>query len=103
MLWACATLLNPANNAGISASMTAIVPDAMQGRLSSAGSLVANSSASLAPFLAGVLLTAVNSLTATLFGSLVGIAAVAPILVNRQTRTLGRPSAWQHDLATVSR
>lgn len=93
-LWAAAAVLFPANNSGISAYATSVVPDAMQGRLFSALGFVANATAPLAPLLAGVLLADLGGLTATLIGSLIGVTAVVPILVNHQTRRLGRPSTW---------
>ena len=94
ILWAVAAVLLPANNAGISAYMTSVVPDGMQGRLHTAMGFVANGIAPFAPALAGILLADIGGVTATLIGSLIGVLAVAPLLINRQTRTLGRPSTW---------
>lgn len=94
VLWGAATLLSPASSAGISAYVTSIVPDTVQGRLFSAMGLTANGVAALAPLLAGVLLTALGGVAATVVGALVGVAAAVPILLNRATRTLGRPSTW---------
>lgn len=95
LLWAAAAMLYPANNAGISAYTSAVVPHGMQGRLFAAMGFVANGFAPLAPVLAGILLADLGDLPATLIGSLIGMAAVVPILINAQTRTLGRPSTWQ--------
>lgn len=97
LLWAVSAVLYPANNSGISAYMSAIVHTGMQGRLFSALGFVANGVASLAPLLAGVLLAEIGGHTATFIGSAIGIAAVAPILINAQTRDLGKPSTWQYD------
>ena len=94
-LWAAAAILIPANNTGISAYMTSIVPDAMQGRLFTAMGFVANGVSPLAPLLAGVLLADFGGLPATIAGCVIGVLAVAPLLINAQTRTLGRPDTWQ--------
>lgn len=101
VLGAAAAVLFPANNAGISAYMSSIVPDGKQGRLHTAMGFVANGVAPLAPALAGILLAGIGGLQATLIGSLLGAVAVAPLLINTQTRTLGRPSTWQQTPAVT--
>lgn len=101
VLWAAAAVLFPANNAGISAYMTAIVPDGMQGRLYTAMGFVANGVVPLAPALAGILLADIGGLPATVIGSLLGAVAVVPLLINTETRTLGRPSTWPRAAAAT--
>jgi MFS family permease len=94
LLWALGALLIPANNAGISAYMTAVVPEAMQGRFFAALGFVSGGVAPLGPVLAGIFLADIGGVGATVVGALVGVLAVVPLLINRRTRTLGRPDTW---------
>jgi predicted MFS family arabinose efflux permease len=92
--YAATALLFPATNSGISGYSTAIVPERLQGRMFAAAGLVANGATPLAPLLAGVLLAEIGGSLSTMVGAAVLALAVAPILVERETRTLGRPSTW---------
>ena len=92
--YAATALLFPATNSGISGYSTAIVPERLQGRMFAAAGVVANGAAPAAPLLAGVLLADLGGTTATVVGVVVLALAVLPILLTRETRTLGRPSTW---------
>jgi hypothetical protein len=92
--YAASSFLFPATNSGISGYSSAIVPERLQGRLFAAAGVVANGATPVAPILAGVLLAETDGFTATLVGVVVLALAVVPILLNHETRTLGRPSAW---------
>jgi hypothetical protein len=50
--------------------------------------------------MAGLLLAEVGGAMSTLVGVVVLALAVAPILVTRETRTLGRPSTWPTSATT---
>ncbi len=92
--YAVAALLFPATNAGIGGYAGAVVPEDLQGRMHAASGLVADGLTPLAPLLAGVLLAEVGGPTATVVGAVVLALAVTPILLARETRTLGRPDTW---------
>ena len=94
LCWACSSVLFPATNAGIGGYAGAVVPEQMQGRMHAASGLVANGTTPLAPAVAGVLLADLGGLWATVVGAVVLGLAVIPIVLTRETRTLGRPSTW---------
>jgi MFS family permease len=93
-LLAAATFLVPANNAGISAYMVSVVPDALQGRVNSAAGLVATAIAPLGPLLAGVALARLDTRVALLTGAVIITATVIPLLASSTIRSLGRPDTW---------
>ena len=92
--YAAAILLFPATNSGISGYATAIVPDALQGRMFSAAGVVGAGATPRAPQLAGGGGARVGGAAPTVVGVVVLGLAVGPILLTRETRTLGRPSTW---------
>lgn len=92
-LIAAGTLLVPANNAGISAFMVSVVPDALQGRVNSAAGFLSSSLAPLGPLLAGVGLATVGNGT-LLVGAAVTAATAVPLLASRTIRHLGTPDTW---------
>ncbi|MCW2866388.1 MAG: transporter [Marmoricola sp.] len=94
LCWAGSSVLFPATNAGIGGFAGATVPERLQGRMHAASGLVANGLTPLSPLLAGVLLAEVGGVGATVAGVAVLALAVIPIVVTRETRTLGRPDAW---------
>lgn len=93
-LLALGTLLVPATNAGISAFMVSVVPDALQGRVNSAAGFVSGSLAPLGPLLAGIGLALLGSVWTLLIGAAFVAATALPLLASRTVRTLGPPSTW---------
>jgi MFS family permease len=92
-LIAVGTLLVPATSAGISAFMVSVVPDALQGRVNSAGGFLSGSLAPLGPLLAGVGLATLGNGT-LLAGAVVTAATTLPLLASRTIRNLGTPDTW---------
>ena len=95
-LLAIGTFLVPANNAGISAYMVSVVPDALQGRINSAAGFIATGLAPLGPLLAGVALAGLGGRHTLLLGALLTGLSVVPLVASRTVRTLGRPDTWTH-------
>lgn len=95
-LLAVGMFLVPANNAGISAYMVSMVPDALQGRINAAAGFIASSLAPLGPLLAGVALAVIGAPTTLLVGAALTAVTVVPLVASRTVRTLGRPDTWTH-------
>jgi MFS family permease len=93
-LFAVGTFLLPANNTGISAYMTSVVPDRLQGRVHAAAGLLAGSLYPFAPAVAGTLLGSVGSTATTLLGAGCTALSLLPLLATREVRALGRPDTW---------
>lgn len=93
-LLAAATFLVPANNAGISAYMVSVVPDALQGRINSAAGLIASGIAPLGPLLAGLALASLDTRVALIVGAALIAATVIPLLASTTIRSLGHPDTW---------
>jgi MFS family permease len=87
-------LLLPANNAGISAYLSATTPDRLQGRMNSAAGFISNAVSPLAPAVAGLLVGSVGGRAATLVGAALVVASTAPLLLSPVIRSLGRPDSW---------
>jgi MFS family permease len=98
-LMAAATFLVPANNAGISAYLVSVVPDALQGRINSAAGFISSGLSPLGPLLAGIALATLGATQALLVGAALTAATVLPLIASRTIRTLGRPDTWTN--ATV--
>jgi len=92
-LLAGGTFLVPANNAGISAYLSTVTPDHLQGRVYAAGGLIADGTMPVAPLLAGVLVSQLGA-GATLIGAACVAASTLPLLLSRQILSLGRPASW---------
>lgn len=93
-LFAVAMLLNPAGNAAVSAYVTSITPDAMQGRVGAGLTFCATTLQPAAPLFGGLLLEAFGGRTAMLMCASITAMSVIPLLINRAVRTLPKPSAW---------
>ena len=93
-MFAAGTFLIPANNAGISAYMVSVVPDALQGRVNAAAGFMATGLSPLGPVLAGGALAWLGG-GAILLGAALSAATVVPLLASRTIRTLGRPKDWE--------
>lgn len=93
-LLAAATFLVPANNAGISAYMVSVVPDALQGRINSAAGLIASGIAPLGPLLAGLALSSLDTRVALIVGAALIAATVIPLLASTTIRSLAHPDTW---------
>jgi hypothetical protein len=100
-LLAAATVLVPANNAGISAYMVTVVPDELQGRVNSAAGFIAGGLAPLGPLLAGVALAAIGGVATLLIGAAMTAATALPLLMSRTIRGLGRPDEWAGAASTI--
>lgn len=87
-------LFLPANNAGISAYLSAATPDHFQGRMNSAAGFIANVASPLAPAVAGLLVGFLGSTAATLAGAGLVVLSTAPLLATPVVRSLGRPDSW---------
>jgi MFS family permease len=90
--------LIPAVNAGVGGYITAIVPDALQGRVNSVTSLGYLAVAPISPVVAGALLAQLGIvptlwiMAAALAAGVIGVACVAEV------RRIGRPDTWGADL-----
>ena len=93
-LLAAGMLLLPANNAGISAYLSAATPDHLQGRMNSAAGFISNAASPLAPAVAGLLIGTVGGRAATLVGAALVVLSTAPLLASPVVRSLGRPDSW---------
>ena len=87
-------LFLPANNAGISAYLSAATPDSMQGRMNSAAGFISNAASPLAPAVAGLLVGSLGGPVATLTGAGMVVLSTAPLLASPAVRSLGRPDSW---------
>lgn len=96
-------LLLPANNAGISAYLSAATPDDLQGRMNSAAGFISNAASPVAPVLAGLLLESFGGRTETLAGAALVVLSTAPLLASPVIRSLGRPDSWATAATSASR
>jgi hypothetical protein len=96
-------LLLPANNAGISAYLSAATPDRLQGRMNSAAGFISNAASPLAPAVAGLLVGSVGGRAATLAGAALVVLSTAPLLASPIIRSLGRPDSWAGAVTSTSR
>jgi MFS family permease len=96
-------LLLPANNAGISAYLSAATPDRLQGRMNSAAGFISNAASPLAPAVAGLLVGSVGGRAATLAGAALVLLSTAPLLASPVIRSLGRPDSWAGAVTSKSR
>ncbi|MDQ1735031.1 MAG: hypothetical protein QOH56_1282 [Pseudonocardiales bacterium] len=95
-------LLLPANNAGISAYLSAVTPDRLQGRMNSAAGFISNAASPLAPAVAGLLVGSVGGRAATLAGAALVVLSTAPLLASPVVRSLGRPDSWTRAVTNLS-
>lgn len=96
-------LLLPANNAGISAYLSAATPDRLQGRTNSAAGFISNAATPIAPAVAGLLVGSVGGRAATLAGAALVVLSTAPLLASPVIRSLGRPDSWAGAVTSTSR
>jgi predicted MFS family arabinose efflux permease len=87
-------LLNPAGNAGIGAYRSAMTPDELQGRVSSALSFVTMGTLPLAPVLGGFLLGTYGGQAA--IAAMVGASVLTALIptFSRSMNSVPRPSEW---------
>jgi MFS family permease len=90
-------LLIPAVNAGIGGYVAAIVPDALQGRVSSVSSLGYLAVAPLAPVVASLLLAHAGIVPALWIFAAALAAGVIGITFVRDVRGIGTPDTWGAD------
>jgi MFS family permease len=91
---ALGALLIPALNAGVGGYIAAIVPDVLQGRVSSVSSLGYLAIAPLAPVVASVLLAQLGIVpTLWIFAAGLAAGAVGTAFV-RELRRIGTPDSW---------
>jgi MFS family permease len=96
-------VLLPANNAGISAYLSAATPDRLQGRMNSAAGFISNAASPIAPAVAGLLVGSVGGRAATLAGAALVVLSTAPLLASPVIRSLGRPDSWPGAVTNASR
>jgi MFS family permease len=101
-LLAAGMLLLPANNAGISAYLSAATPERLQGRMNSAAGFISNAGSPIAPVVAGLLVGSVGGRAATLVGAALVVLSIAPLLASPVIRSLGRPDSWAGAVASTS-
>jgi len=87
-------LLNPVGNAGIGAYRTAITPDALQGRVSSASQFTAMAVMPLSPVVGGLLLTHAGGRVSVLVLVLATAALALLLTGSRSIRAVPGPADW---------
>ncbi len=98
---AIGTFFVPANNSGIGAYLATITPDTMQGRVNSAGGLIADGVSPAAPLLAGVCLAAIGGMGSMFLATALVAASLLPLLLTPEIMRLGRPSEWSETVAVT--
>lgn len=94
---ALGALLIPALNAGVGGYVAAIVPDALQGRVSSVSSLGYLAIAPIAPVVASLLLAHLGIVpTLWVFAAALAAGVIGTSLV-RELRRIGTPDSWAAD------
>ena len=84
----------PATNAALMGYVQAITPDALQGRVMSAGYVLSAAAQPLGPLLAGWSLTTLGPSAATLIPAGAVLAATLALVTDARLRTLGLPDSW---------
>ncbi|MFC4242588.1 MFS transporter [Gryllotalpicola reticulitermitis] len=94
---AVACVLIPVVNSGIGGYITAIVPDALQGRVGSVNSLGYLAVAPIAPVVASIALAGLG-IAGTLWCFAIGLAAgVVAMTLVPEIRRIGKPDSWGDD------
>lgn len=96
-LLAVGTLLVPANNAGISAYLSTVTPNRLQGRVNAAGGFIAEGVVPAAPLLAGLVLTTLGGGPVMVVATSCLAASLLPLILTPAIMRLGRPSDWTAD------
>ncbi|GAA4350552.1 MFS transporter [Angustibacter luteus] len=97
-LFAIAMLVHPAGVAAISAYVSAITPDGLQGRVGAGLTFGATVIQPLGPLTGGALLHGLGASGATLAAAALAAAASLPLLLSREVRSLPTPDGWDEDV-----